>query len=88
MKICFPVLKLQMGTTRQSLGCPGVLDLVGNFIMPIFRYLLVFTAYLIGALVNLHMKTNDRRTDNNPSSEVDAYGSDLFHRVTFCWLIK
>ena len=52
-----PVLKLQMGTMRQSLGCPGVLDSVGTSIMPIFRYLLFFTPYLIGALANLHMKT-------------------------------
>jgi hypothetical protein len=57
MKTYLPVLKLQMGTMRQSLGCPGVLDLVGTSIMPIFRYLFFFAPYLIGAPANLHMKT-------------------------------
>jgi hypothetical protein len=39
MKTYLSVLKLQMGTMRQSLGCPGVLDSVGTSTMPIFRYL-------------------------------------------------
>lgn len=88
MNTYLPALKLQMVTMRQSLGCPGVLDSVGTSIMPIFRYLLVFAAYLTGAPANLHMKMNHRRNYNHPPFKVVGYGSDFFCRVTFCWPIK
>ena len=86
-----PVLKLQMGTMRQSLGCPGVLDSVGTSIMPIFRYLLFFYSISDWSTGKSAHENNNRCTYNDPPSEVVGYRSDFFCRdcrVTFCWPIK
>ena len=91
MKTYLLVLKLQMGTMRQSLGCPGVLDSVGTSIMPIFRYLLFFYSISDWSTGKSAHENNNRCTYNDPPSEVVGYGSDFFCRdcrVTFCWPIK
>lgn len=84
-----PCYKTADGHNEAEFGMSWCAGFGGEFYNAYFQ---VFTCFRCisdwSTASNLHLKMNDRRTDNNPPSEVDAYGSDLFHRVTFCWLIK